>query len=715
MATEKILNTRYQLKIDTTAHWNLATNFVPKKGEPIVYQDINESDNTQIIKIKIGDGKTTVINLPFTVEPIKTFSLTSISTNSYIGATFEQIAETVAQQGTCFCELEDLSLILPLVQVEAGSFKFKLVNEGIEYTLVSMFEEPALTLNTQHLGTVSNYGVCDTADDVAAKTVTIPNFELKTGATVIIKFTNANSASSPTLNVSGTGAKPMYRYGTTKISTSTTVSGWVAGAIQMFTYDGTGWIRDYWSNTTYTNASLGQGYSTCSTAAATAAKVVSLSSYTLTAGGVVSIKFTNSVPANATLNINSKGAKNIFYKGAKITSGIIPAGAIATFMYDGTQYHLLTIDTLIDNIKTLEAKTQYFTPSTSEPDQLWFIGGSLTPNPKSVDQESNLGSDAYPWNKLFLEDGIHTGTNLITCSELDCLNGVTTNIQNAIDNLNTIGNQFTLYVNENRLAFNGNNFTPFSTSKMSNLGDDYNYWNTLYLQGGIKTPYAYIETRNLDQLANLSENVQNKLMLLTQGYNELANKIENGTGGGSSSTTAPKVMSIFKPFDTAGSTLPYNVSYGQVGFDETNLTPWVYAPYTIYYVTWNGICLNLNAEGNTVDPTTMPTLLSRGYNYLVDDSTNSVYSIFSPGSTSNTMPNTGTTPNTGTMPNTGAVGTIATGEEMSGDLSIYYDTSNQRWYPTSGWDTSFLQPSVTYKLCIMEWQPFLQPAESSLF
>ena len=69
-----------------------------------------------------------------------------------------------------------------------------------------------------------------------------------------------------------------------------------------------------------------------------------MSSYTLTTGGIVAVKFTYAVPANATLNINSKGAKNIFHRGAKITAGIIKAGDIATFIYDGTQYHLISID-----------------------------------------------------------------------------------------------------------------------------------------------------------------------------------------------------------------------------------------------------------------------------------------------------------------------------------------------------------------------------------
>ena len=57
MATEKILNTRVQLKIDTSANWAKATNFIPKKGEPILYSDTG--------KFKIGDGVTAVNALPF--------------------------------------------------------------------------------------------------------------------------------------------------------------------------------------------------------------------------------------------------------------------------------------------------------------------------------------------------------------------------------------------------------------------------------------------------------------------------------------------------------------------------------------------------------------------------------------------------------------------------------------------------------------------------
>ena len=54
-----VYNTRIQLKTDTAANWAKATNFKPKAGELVYYSDIH--------RFKIGDGVTTVINLPFAV------------------------------------------------------------------------------------------------------------------------------------------------------------------------------------------------------------------------------------------------------------------------------------------------------------------------------------------------------------------------------------------------------------------------------------------------------------------------------------------------------------------------------------------------------------------------------------------------------------------------------------------------------------------------
>ena len=197
--------------------------------------------------------------------------------------------------------------------------------------------------NNTHIFTLP-YGSCSTAAGTAAKTVEIEGFELEEGAVVVVKFVESSGAASPTLNVSGTGAKKMYRYGTTPTSTGVTTTGWVSGAVQTFVYDGTGWIREYWNNTTYTNQSLGQGYATCSTEESTVAKKATLSNYTLSTGGIVAVKFTNAVPADATLSVNNNSAKAIYHRGEKIKAGVIDSGDTATFVYNGTYYHLISID-----------------------------------------------------------------------------------------------------------------------------------------------------------------------------------------------------------------------------------------------------------------------------------------------------------------------------------------------------------------------------------
>ena len=98
------------------------------------------------------------------------------------------------------------------------------------------------------------YGLCETAAGTTAKTVTVsPTFSLETGAAVLVKFSAKNSASSPTLNVNGTGAKAIVRYGTTAASTSDATTGWRAGAVLLLIYDGTSWVRQFWENSTYSN------------------------------------------------------------------------------------------------------------------------------------------------------------------------------------------------------------------------------------------------------------------------------------------------------------------------------------------------------------------------------------------------------------------------------------------------------------------------------
>lgn len=80
------------------------------------------------------------------------------------------------------------------------------------------------------------YATCDTAAGTVAKVASLAagSLSLKAGATVAVKFTYANTASSPTLNIAGTGAKAMYIQGVRDVY-------WTDGATVTFTYDGINW------------------------------------------------------------------------------------------------------------------------------------------------------------------------------------------------------------------------------------------------------------------------------------------------------------------------------------------------------------------------------------------------------------------------------------------------------------------------------------------
>lgn len=112
------------------------------------------------------------------------------------------------------------------------------------------------------------YGYCETAAATAAKVVDMTGFTLVEGATIFVKFKERNNVANPTLNVNGTGAKPIYRYATTRPSTNDDANGWRAGAILAFTYDGSGWVHHFWQNTQYNMGanSLGNGNFTANSA-----------------------------------------------------------------------------------------------------------------------------------------------------------------------------------------------------------------------------------------------------------------------------------------------------------------------------------------------------------------------------------------------------------------------------------------------------------------
>lgn len=215
-------------------------------------------------------------------------------------------------------------------------------SKNVSYTLAQI--GAAAASHGQH----SVYGTCSTAAATAEKAVTISGsgFSLSAGQVISIKFTNSNSASSVKLNVNSTGAKPIWYNTGEYTGNSKDVCGY-ANRVTTYMYNGSHWV---WisngtdNNSTYSPMSLGFGYGTCDTAEATTAKVATLASYGLIKNGIVSIKFSYAVPASSTLNINSKGAKAIYFRNTAITANVIKAGDTATFIYDGSYYQLLSVD-----------------------------------------------------------------------------------------------------------------------------------------------------------------------------------------------------------------------------------------------------------------------------------------------------------------------------------------------------------------------------------
>lgn len=81
---------------------------------------------------------------------------------------------------------------------------------------------------------ITHYATCSTSAGTAAKTVSKDGFNLDTGSRIIIKFTTGNTATNPTLNINGTGAKAI-RYRGSAINKSYIAT----NGVYEFVFDGT--------------------------------------------------------------------------------------------------------------------------------------------------------------------------------------------------------------------------------------------------------------------------------------------------------------------------------------------------------------------------------------------------------------------------------------------------------------------------------------------
>lgn len=209
------------------------------------------------------------------------------------------------------------------------------------------------------------YGVCGTAAATAAKVVTIDNFSLETGVKIAVKFTYANTAGTPTLNVNSTGAKNIVAYGTT----SAGANKWQAGAVVEMTYDGTSWVMDAGTlaTTTYygmtklnsatnststseaaTPSAVKSAYDLANTANTAATNAASAASTAQTTANSANTAATNAATAasNAQTTANSKASTTLY----SATIGTSWTGSAAPYTQTITVSGMLATDTPIVDV-----------------------------------------------------------------------------------------------------------------------------------------------------------------------------------------------------------------------------------------------------------------------------------------------------------------------------------------------------------------------------
>ncbi len=204
-------------------------------------------------------------------------------------------------------------------------------------------------------------------------------------------------------------------------------------------------------------------YATCSTAAATAEKIVTIQgniNWTLTIGSVIYVKFTETNTAqNPTLNVNDTGGMPIWYSSAVITTSSLScagyANRVISYLYDGTNWvfngwsYDSNSDTKVQQNAVITTASEYpvllgYSNSTSKVTNVVNKAAGFTYNP-------NTKILTAPTFKGALNGNASSATTLTgltaTVTELNYVDGVTSAIQTQLNNkLNLSGGNITGHV-----------------------------------------------------------------------------------------------------------------------------------------------------------------------------------------------------------------------------------------------------------------------------
>ena len=229
-------------------------------NEGFVYKVITDgtyaSQAAKVGDTFISDGSAWVL-IPSGDEPSGT--VTSVGVSNATNGGLSVSGTPVTSSGTITI---GHSNVLTSEQTTSGIYPIKIDKNGHISEYGNAVTIPANTsdlVNNSGFITSPNvvYCTCDTAAGTVAKEATIVSgtlTSLTAGDQAIVKFVNTNTATNPTLNIAGTGAKAIKRYGTTAVGTTNATS-WTAGTTFICVYDGTNWALVSWINTAYSEIS----------------------------------------------------------------------------------------------------------------------------------------------------------------------------------------------------------------------------------------------------------------------------------------------------------------------------------------------------------------------------------------------------------------------------------------------------------------------------
>lgn len=208
--------------------------------------------------------------------------------------------------------------------------------------------EAALAVVDEAVSVKYSYAVCNTAMGTQEKTISISGFVLAAGAKVTVKFSNGNSAASPTLNVSGKGAKDIY-YNGAPVSKNFIKR----ESVHEFVYDGAHWLLEGEKGAGYYHVS-------CGTRAVEREKIVPLAGFRLVNGVllVLQFKYGNRVE-NPTLNVENTGAYPIYYMGEPVPPGYITANSAVPLVFDGQNRWVIVGDFIQQQLDDLKRFVHY--------------------------------------------------------------------------------------------------------------------------------------------------------------------------------------------------------------------------------------------------------------------------------------------------------------------------------------------------------------------